>query len=537
MTLLPDFDPYEALGVTKDATVAEIKSSHRKLVLKCHPDKIKDESRRSEALDQFQKVQQAYECLSDEATRTKYDNKVKLAELKREMMSRGASYSRPGPREYRDGRFYEERVPADARSSAEAFFEEEVHPAESPRPTSRKHDEFGSRPRSKTTDEKKRSSKAPPSSFGYARAAKEARESAKATRADRDKYRTKERRRQSYNKHVYPESDSYDSDSGRSEVYYIPVKKPSESRRYREAKPRPTEFTRRTKSYACDGNDDYFSRERGYKHDMQYSSARDYIRRSKETIPETDRRHRSSRSPHDQDAEEPEAKPSGRSKRSGRDGPPPSSRHGSFEDDLDPLPRVVPSMPTASTFPSPKTTSSPRPPQSSSRPANVRSSYSTRETSRRSEPVYMGMGMHSEPRTSKLRGERSDSGYASSSPTPDVPHSADASPKPPRYKSGPEPVVVEPRFPTTPPLRSSRTYSPPRQERRMPPRSNTTTYAYPSETTSRRLFREVEADEYQKERELRRARDVHYIRPSYAGHTHSDYVRPVGSRRASAYVS
>ncbi|KAL4811481.1 hypothetical protein BDV18DRAFT_129434 [Aspergillus unguis] len=533
MTVLPDFDPYEALGVAKDATLAEIKSSHRKLVLKCHPDKIKDESLRSEAQDQFQKVQQAYECLSDETSRTKYDNKVKLAELKREMMSRGASYTRTGPREYRDGRYYEERVPADSRSSAEAFFDEEARYTESPRPTARKHEEFGARPRSRATEEKKKSSKPTPSSSSAARAAKEARESAKASRADRDKYRSKERRRQTYNKQTYPDSDTYESDSSGSEVYFVQVKRPSESKRHRESKPRPTESTRRAKSYARYEDDDYFSEEPAYKHDMQTSSARDYIRRSKETIPGSDRRHRSSRSPHDYDSGEPETRHSGRSKRSGRDSRPPTSHHSSYEH-LDPLPRAVPSMPTAATFPSPK---------SSSRSSNVRSSSrSNRESTRRSEPVYKGMGVHAEPRTSKLRGERSDSGYASSSPTPDIPHSVDASPKPSRYKSGPDAVLVEPRSQPIPGLRHARTSSPPRQERRMPPRSNTTTYAYPSESSSRRLFREVEADDHSKEREFRRARearpDVQYIppRPPHAGHSRSDYVRPMGSRRPSAYV-
>ncbi|OJJ89682.1 J domain-containing protein, partial [Aspergillus glaucus CBS 516.65] len=68
-----DIDPYAVLAVPKDATLPEIKSAHRKLVLKCHPDKIKDESLRNEAQDQFQRVQQAYELLSDPSRRTKYD--------------------------------------------------------------------------------------------------------------------------------------------------------------------------------------------------------------------------------------------------------------------------------------------------------------------------------------------------------------------------------------------------------------------------------------------------------------------------------
>ena len=35
-------DPYKVLGVSKDAQTPEIRSAHRKLVLKCHPDKVQD---------------------------------------------------------------------------------------------------------------------------------------------------------------------------------------------------------------------------------------------------------------------------------------------------------------------------------------------------------------------------------------------------------------------------------------------------------------------------------------------------------------
>ncbi|KAL4941718.1 hypothetical protein BDV06DRAFT_176852 [Aspergillus oleicola] len=519
MTALPDFDAYEALGVTKDATTAEIKSSHRKLVLKCHPDKIKDEALREQAQDQFQKVQQAYECLSDETMRTKYDNKVKLAGLKREMAARSGAYSRPNPREYRDGRIYEERVPTDP----DTFFEDEERFAESPRSTSRKHEEYGTRPRSRATDEKRRSKAASSSSAAraYARE-KEVRESAKATRADQDKYRTKERRREFYAKHYVDESESSGSEA---DVYYIPVKQPSKAKRYTKSS-KPTESTRRSRAHYRDEDDDH-SDEPGrdsYKHDRQYSTARDYIRRSKETIADPERRHRSSRSPLGYGSPEPEtSRRSGRSTRSTR---PPTSHHSSFEN-LEPLPRSHDkvSMPTSATFPGP--TSSPKP----SKGAWVRSpSRSNRESSHRESTRRSG---YAEPRTTKLRGEKSDSGYASSSPTPDIP---EASPKPSRYKdSRPNPVIVEPRA-EPPPLRHSRTYSPPHAERRMPPRS--TTYSYPAEPSSRKLWGEVDSKFFKERHRSSSDRpDVQYIRPPYQSHAHSDYPRHAShaSRRPSVY--
>ncbi|KAF1350934.1 DnaJ domain-containing protein, partial [Delphinella strobiligena] len=66
-------DPYVGLGVSKDADAAQIKSIYRKLVLKCHPDKVTDAAKKAEAADEFHRIQQAYEILSDEERRSRYD--------------------------------------------------------------------------------------------------------------------------------------------------------------------------------------------------------------------------------------------------------------------------------------------------------------------------------------------------------------------------------------------------------------------------------------------------------------------------------
>jgi curved DNA-binding protein CbpA len=78
-------DPYKILGVAKDAKLPEIRSAHRKLVLKCHPDKVEDEALKQVKQDEFQQVQLAYELLSDDSRRSKYDEQVKLFELRKKL--------------------------------------------------------------------------------------------------------------------------------------------------------------------------------------------------------------------------------------------------------------------------------------------------------------------------------------------------------------------------------------------------------------------------------------------------------------------
>ena len=57
---------YEALGVSKAASAAEIKSSYRRLALLHHPDKNGDQQ-------EFQRVAMAYRVLSDPSARSYYD--------------------------------------------------------------------------------------------------------------------------------------------------------------------------------------------------------------------------------------------------------------------------------------------------------------------------------------------------------------------------------------------------------------------------------------------------------------------------------
>ncbi|KAJ6044447.1 hypothetical protein N7460_005802 [Penicillium canescens] len=448
MSSAPDIDPYAALGVAKDATLSEIRAAHRKRVLKCHPDKIQDESQRNAAQDEFQRVQQAYELLSDESRRTKYDAKVnRLAELKAELERRRAeSYGSPrgsgsNNREYRNGRIVEERVPL------EVYLDESLRFTEEPRPMSRKHEEYGMRSKAKSTEERKKKTATPMSAY-YA--AKEQRESTKATHSDRAKTRDQERRRQASAKYdtfeSYAESDDA-SDS--SAPRYVFTKRTATPRRERESRSRP-ESSRRERY-----DDDDFSDHWQSKINSRTTSAEDYIA-SKGRISNSPRRY------HGYDSTEPElsgSRPSGRSTRPATRRPS-TSRNNSY--DYIESPREKPKMPTATTSPSIK---------SSLRPSflNHRAATSSGFSRPKRDSTLYGMAHEPMPsRPSKPR-DRYDSGYSSPT-TPEMPTRGNSPKTHTRYKIVEEPdrVVVEPKsasskYRSSSPDRAERTSSSARQ--------------------------------------------------------------------------
>jgi DnaJ-class molecular chaperone len=62
-------DYYQILGISKNATAADIKKAYRKLALEYHPDRNKGK----EAEEKFKEVNKAYEVLSDPGKRQTYD--------------------------------------------------------------------------------------------------------------------------------------------------------------------------------------------------------------------------------------------------------------------------------------------------------------------------------------------------------------------------------------------------------------------------------------------------------------------------------
>lgn len=63
-------DHYDTLGVPKDASADDIKKAYRKKASKAHPDRHDD---KEAAGREMAKINQAYDCLGDQARRARYD--------------------------------------------------------------------------------------------------------------------------------------------------------------------------------------------------------------------------------------------------------------------------------------------------------------------------------------------------------------------------------------------------------------------------------------------------------------------------------
>ena len=254
-------DPYKALGVPKDASLATIKSAHRKLVLICHPDKFPDESIKAQKADEFHQVQQAYEILSDETKRQRYDERVKLAELRAELMRsdrgpprRMASEFSPrtaGPTtfEMRGNVIVEERVPRprpyddeylhnkydDPRSPHRVYDDRSDY--RSPKLHSPRAQEDKRRARERERDEERerdrdrdRRYEEDERLYRQRRERERERAAEKASRSEAKKTRDKARRRNSDTKFQYARVED-DTDTDSDSTLQYPVRRVTEPRR------------------------------------------------------------------------------------------------------------------------------------------------------------------------------------------------------------------------------------------------------------------------------------------------------------------
>lgn len=69
---------YATLGVEPTASGETVRKAYRKLVLKCHPDKVLDAAAKPEAERLFRLIVTAYEVLSDDVKRAEYDKRFRL---------------------------------------------------------------------------------------------------------------------------------------------------------------------------------------------------------------------------------------------------------------------------------------------------------------------------------------------------------------------------------------------------------------------------------------------------------------------------
>ena len=288
-------DPYKTLGIDKNAPLAAVRSAHRKLVLTCHPDKVTDESAKQAASDKFHLVQQAYEILSDDTRRERYDERVKLAELRAQMMKeKGGSRIipdvgfRPGPKrthETRDNTVYEYREPREPPLRSRAYEEEDYFAPryQEVRPSKRFDDRsFAPTPRktsSRAADDKRR-----------ARDLEDERERRKEASRVEDKIRAERSKKRSTDKkrdYEYKarskfaasvEDDETDSDS--TETYIRPRREEIPKKRYEEDRKRDREDTPR-RSTKRDSYDDI---------DDKHSKAQDYIKQTRSSVEPEPRR-------------------------------------------------------------------------------------------------------------------------------------------------------------------------------------------------------------------------------------------------------
>ena len=297
---LPKTSYYKTLGVPKDATLATIRSAYRKLVLSCHPDKTQDEAEKAVRQEKFHEVQEAYETLSDESKRHKYDEKVKLAELRAERAEGlgersiprrtddyyGASRTGVPPRyDMYDGVRYEVRVPP----STPRTYDRDTYAAEYPeerRPAGKHDDRYTSRRTSgRGPDDRRRTREVEEERERERRMKEREREAYARDSRKRDKDRKRDYEAKSSKKFAHV--DDEDSDSELDGRYFKTKREPATKARYEEPRKRSGDEGQR-KGYNRDSKE-YADSDL----ELKTGAVKDYIKnnKSRETVePEPSRR-------------------------------------------------------------------------------------------------------------------------------------------------------------------------------------------------------------------------------------------------------
>ncbi|RMZ84411.1 hypothetical protein DV738_g657, partial [Chaetothyriales sp. CBS 135597] len=295
-------DPYRALSVPKDADISAIRSAYRKLVLKHHPDRIQDPALKDRGKSEFQKIQQAYELLSDASRRSKYDDAVKLAELRREAMTRDPTPRHaytprrapptPVSREWNsdDQAFYEVRTPREPFPDAKDRFDRFE---ESARPSSRKNADYErttpsrKSPASAGRTEKAKASPRFAAEFASASPGVKVRpepERKKDSRTyakeqeQRTREKTKARQEKSQqSRHVYVSDDSDSDTATRVTSSTIRPSHYASARRSQEPEMRPEPHHQRSHSYPdYDSEDESLASDKWHSH---HSNSMEYIQK------------------------------------------------------------------------------------------------------------------------------------------------------------------------------------------------------------------------------------------------------------------
>jgi len=84
---MSNYNYYDLLGITKTATLQEIKSAYKKQALKFHPDRNANTTNPQEAQlaeEQFKLINEAYQVLSDPFKKSSYDSQLEFENVRRQ---------------------------------------------------------------------------------------------------------------------------------------------------------------------------------------------------------------------------------------------------------------------------------------------------------------------------------------------------------------------------------------------------------------------------------------------------------------------